>query len=128
VLRARGFATPLSHLPLAAAALASGRFEVAHAFTPHDAAAALWWRRRSGAPVVFTPARPPDRGNVADGRLRLRLLERALREADAVTASTDPARAAIERWLVVEAPLLGPDDAGGHERLYRVLLARRAAG
>jgi Glycosyltransferase Family 4 len=127
VLRFRGFATPLSHVPLALAAYARGRFDVAHAFAPQDAAAALSWRQRSGVPVVFTPAVPPDRANVADSRLTLRLLEHALDRADAITAPTEAVREALERWLAIDAPVLDPGDATGHEHLYQVLLARPAA-
>jgi hypothetical protein len=120
-LRFRGFASPLTHVPFALAGLMRGAFDVAHAFTPQDAAASLAWRRRSGRPVVFTPAVPPDRSTVADGRLRLRLLEQALREADAITAPDEPTRAAVERWLAVDAPLLAPGDAAAHVALYREL-------
>ena len=121
VLRFRGFASPLTHVPLAYAELVRGTFDVAHAFTPQDAAASLAWCRRSGRPVVFTPAVAPDRSTVADGRLRLRLLEQALRDADAITAPDEPVRAAVERWLAIDAPLLAPEDAAAHVALYRQL-------
>ena len=128
LLRARGFTRPLSHLPAAGVALARGRFDLAHAFSVPDAAAALAWGGRAGRPVVFTSVEALDRDRVADGRLRLRLLESVLREADAVTAATEPARAALARWLLVDAPLMHARDAAAHEALYRDLLSRRTAG
>ena len=77
--------------------------------------------------MVFTSAEVIDRARVADGRLRLRLLESALRDADAVTATDAASRDALERWLAVDAALVEPQDAAGHERLYRALLDRRLA-
>ena len=125
VLRARGFMRPLSHLPSAGAALLREELDVVHAFSAQDAAVALAWQRRRGGPVVFTCAEAIDRGTVAHGRLRLRLLEAALRDADAVTAIDAASRDALERWLAVDAALVAPHDAAAHERLYRGLLDRR---
>ena len=123
LLRARGFTGPLSHLPAAAAALARERFDLAHAFALPDAAAALRWGAWARAPVVFTSLEPLDRSRVADGRLRLRMLETVLAEAAAVTAPDEAVREAFERWLAVAAPVLDPGDADAHERLYRSVLA-----
>jgi hypothetical protein len=64
---------------------------------------------------------------VADRRLRLRLLERAVGDSDAAIAPTEECRAGLLRWLAVEAPLLEPADADAHERLYRELLRPAAA-
>jgi hypothetical protein len=122
VLRVRGFTAALTHVPLAVAALARGGYDVAHAFTPTDALAALTWRRATGGgAVVYTLTGPVGRDTLADRRLKLRLLERALAEGDAVLAADDAARDAARRWLALDVPVL---DAAGHERLYRELLAR----
>jgi hypothetical protein len=122
LLRKRGFTAALTHVPLAVAALARGGYDVAHAFTPTDALAALTWRRvHGGGVVVYTLAGPVGRDTLADRRLALRLLERALAEGDAVLAADDAARDAARRWLALDVPVL---DAAGHERLYRELLAR----
>jgi len=128
-LARRGFTGPLTHLPLVLRALDSGGFDLAHAFSAPDAAAALRWRRTSGRPVVFTCAEALDRASVADQRLRLRLLRGAVEGSDAVTAPSDAARAALWKWMAVQAPHLEPSDAAGHEQLYEVLLgARRTPG
>jgi hypothetical protein len=122
LLRRRGFAVPLAHVPAAVRALAAAGPDVVHAFTPADATAALLWRRSSGRPVVFTPAEPVDRAGLADRRLRLQLVTAAIEQSDAVTAASEASRAALWRWLALDAPLLDPGDAASHERLYRRLL------
>ena len=119
VLRLRGFALPLSHLPASALAIARGGFDVVHAFSVPDAAAAIAAGR---LPVVFTPAEPLDRARVADARLRLRMLERVLRDAAAVTAADEAQRESLARWLLVDAPVIAPSDGEAHVRLYRELL------
>ena len=121
VLRFRGFAVPLTHVPATAAKLRRGDFDVAHAFTRQDAVAARLWRRFSGRPVVFGCAEPLGREQLADRRLALPLLERAVEDSDAVVAHSEEARAALLRWLAIDVPLLDPRDAAAHERLYRGL-------
>src|SRR5205823_5490153 len=122
LLRRRGFTGPLGHLPFTAAALAGGGFDIAHAFSPPDAVAALAWRRFAGRPVVFTCTEVLSRETVAHARLRLQMLERAVAGADAVLAAGDDAALAMRRWLAIEAPAL---DASEHARLYGELLRRR---
>jgi hypothetical protein len=122
LLRRRGFTQPLVHVPFTCASLVVGRFDIAHAYTPSDAVAALAWRRRSGRPVVFTGTEVLSRANVADARLRLSTLRRATEETDAVLASTPEVAASMSRWLAIDAPVL---DEGELERLYGDLLARR---
>ena len=124
-LRWRGFTGPLTHLPLTLRSLASGRYDIVHAFSPEDAAIALLWRRRSGVPAVFTAAEPLGRDRLADRRLRLRLVASAVEESDAVTAPTRELASLVSRWLAVEAAVVDPGDAAAHEGLYRRLLARR---
>jgi hypothetical protein len=122
LLGRRGFTRPLAHVPVTVARLLAGRYELAHAFTPSDAVAALAWRRRTGQPVVFTCTETLNRANVADGRLRLSFLRRATEEPDAVLAATPEVAASMRRWLAIDAPVL---DAPGIQRLYGELLARR---
>ena len=111
-------------MPLAVGALWRGNYDIAHAFTAVDAQAALRWRHRAGRPVVFGCTEVLDRDNVADRRLRLRLLTDAVKETDAVVAYSDQAREALWRWLAVEAELLEPEDGPAHVALYRRLLAQ----
>lgn len=124
VLQIRGFDGPLTHIPLVVRALLSGRFDVVQAFTPPDALAALLWRDLTGRPVVFTCTEILGRDRVADRRLRLWLLSRAVDHSDAVTVPSQEAAAAAARWLAIQPRLLEPSDAAGHERLYRELLQR----
>jgi hypothetical protein len=122
LLQRRGFVVPLAHVPLTAAGLIAGRYDIAHAFSPQDALAALLWRR---GPVVFTCTEVLDRDRLADRRLRLTALSRAVEESDVVIASSEESAAALSRWLAVEALVIAPDDAVAHERLYGNLLVRR---
>jgi len=121
-LRKRGIAGPLTHLPLTARALMTGHYEIAHAFTPPDALAALAWRSVRKGPVVFTWAGPVSREVLADLRLRLRLVRLATERTDAVVAPTEESRVALRRWLAIDTPTIDAGDAGGHDRLYRTLL------
>lgn len=123
-MRFRGFAGPLTHLPLTVRELARGRYDVAQAFSAIDAEALLQWRRITGRPVVFSSAEPLVRQRLADRRLRLRLVSRAVSQSDAVVACTLAAQAALGRWLGVQAEHLEPGDAAGHEQMYRALLER----
>lgn len=125
LLRRRGFVESLGQVPVSLLSLGEGDFDVAHAFTTSDALAGVAWRRVSGRPVVFTCVEPLRREGLADRRLRLWLLERAVRDTDAVTAATSESRAALARWLAIDAPVLAADDAAAHTRVYRELLARR---
>ena len=52
LLRRRGFADSLTRVPAGLTALLRGGFDVAHAFSPTDAAAALTWRRLAARPAV----------------------------------------------------------------------------
>ncbi|MFL5883520.1 MAG: glycosyltransferase [Thermoleophilaceae bacterium] len=126
LLRYRGFATPLTQVPSTFAALARGHYDLAHAFSPQDALATLLWRRRGGGPVVFTPVEPPRRETLADRRLSLKLVRRALDESDAVVALTPEHRDAFSRWLALDVPVIEAPDAAGWDRLYRELSGVRA--
>jgi Glycosyltransferase Family 4 len=124
LLDRRGFTTPLTRLPGAVRELARGGYDVAHAFSPQDAYAALHWRRRSGPPVVFSCTEPIERERLADRRLKLRFLRTALQQSDAVVVHDEASRASAWRWLAIEPPLIPAADAAGLERLYRGLLAQ----
>jgi hypothetical protein len=116
-LRLRKIGDDLAVLPAALRALASGRFDAAHAFAPELACAAAVWSRRSGRPAVFTPADPPRRETVAARRLRLATWRRALAGC-AVAAPTEEVRDALRRWFAIDAPLVAPADADGNLALY----------
>lgn len=117
----RKLVTPLTQVPSTVTALIAGRYDVTHAFSPQDMVAALLWRRLVGRPAVFTCTEVLRRDRLADRRLRLRLLSHAVEHADAVTAPSEESSEALWRWLAVEAPVIGPGDARGHESMYRSL-------
>ena len=104
----RGFQPHLSHVPLSFLSLVRGDDELAHAFYPTDAAAALRWARRTGRPAVFSYMGVPQRETLAARRLGLRLVTDAVRESDAVLALSEAAAVAMERWLGVRPRVIHP--------------------
>jgi hypothetical protein len=103
-------------VPSAALAVRVGGFDVAHAFAPPAALAA------AAAPAsVLTFPEPVRRERLADRRLRLAVLERALERAGAVVAPDAAVAASLRRWLGVDAHVLAPGDAEGHAALYAEL-------
>jgi len=121
-LEFRSIGDGLGHLPHAWFALARGGFEVAHAFAPADALPAVAWARRSHRPVVLTFTTPLSRATIANRRLRLATVERAVQGVDAVLAADEEVRRSLRRLLALEAPVVAPGDAAGHLALYRELL------
>jgi glycosyltransferase involved in cell wall biosynthesis len=104
----RGFQEHLSHIPLSYRTLARGDDDVAHAFYPTDAAAALRWARRTGKPALFSYMGVPQREVLAGRRLRLRLITDAVSRSDAVLALSEAAAAAMRRWLGVNPRVIYP--------------------
>lgn len=98
LLRRRGFTPGLSAL---ARAHRLRGYELLHAFTPIEAVAAQHHGR-----TVFTCSEVLDRANVADRRLRLWSLERALAHSAAVTAADAEVAASLERWFSLEVPVV----------------------
>jgi hypothetical protein len=121
-LERSGFQRHLTHIPFAAAALCSGRFDLAHAFFLTDAAVAARWSARTGRPVLFSCQELPDRATLASKRRRLALVREATRAA-ALVVSSEAAAEACRRWLGVAPEVVDPRDAAAHEDLYRRLLA-----
>lgn len=125
-LRWRGFVGPLTHLPGVLTTLVRGGYDIVYAWSSVDTTAALVWSRLTGRPTVFAPAEAPARERLADRRLRLWTIVRALEHSDAVIAPSVEVRQALDRWLAVDAPVVEPLDAPGHERLYAELRAGRS--
>jgi hypothetical protein len=117
-LRLRKIGDHLGHLPAALLALRRGGHEVAHAFTPSDALAAIAWSRRSGRPALFTCTDPPRRETIAGRRLRLATWRRAVHQSAAVLAGSEEVAAGLERWLAADAQVLDPGDAEAHVEAY----------
>ena len=117
-LGARGFAAGLTSIPRSLAALAGAGCDVVHACSEIDAQTALAWRRLANVPVVFTPAIPPARENLAARRLSLTLATRAFDDSDAVVAPSGDVREGARRWLALELELIEPGSAEGYAALY----------
>jgi hypothetical protein len=124
-LRLRKIGERPGRLPGTYLTLRLGDWDVAHAFTPQDAAAAVRWSRATGRPCVFTCVEPLRRERLADRRLRLALLRRAVEETDAVIAPDPEVAASLRRWMAVAPCLIDFGCAGEHVALYRELVARR---
>jgi glycosyltransferase involved in cell wall biosynthesis len=107
-LERRGFQPYLTHMPLAAASLRRGRFDLAHAFYVTDAVVAARWSARTGRPAVFSYMGVPDRHVLANKRRRLQLVREATRGASAVVALSTAAAEACRRWLGVDAVPIYP--------------------
>jgi glycosyltransferase involved in cell wall biosynthesis len=104
----RAYPEYMTHVPLSYAALRAGRYDLANAFYPTDAVAAVRWGARRQRPVVFSYGGLPDRPVLADKRHKLRILETAIRGSDAVVCSSRTAADAMKRWFGVEARAIYP--------------------
>jgi hypothetical protein len=123
-LRLRKIGDQPGRLPATWLALTRGRYDVAHAFTPQDAAAALLWARLSGRPVVFSVCQPLRRAALSDRRMRLAMLRVALERSAAVLAPDAEVAESIVRWMAVEPRVIRPDSCEDHLALYRQVRGR----
>jgi hypothetical protein len=121
----RGFTDSLTTVPSTLRVLERGDYDVAHAFAPAAAYAALLWRRRRHPrlAVVFTSTEILHRDRLADRRRRLTTMAAAVERSDAVTVTTPVAQASLLRWMATDAELIAATDAAGHAALYARLLA-----
>jgi hypothetical protein len=122
LLRFRGIHDGFERVPGAFVALARGRFDVAHAFSPVDALAAVAWARRGRRAAVLTLTEPLRRATIADTRWRLATLERALGGAGAVVAANEEVRESARHLLALDLPVLAPADGAANRALYGRLL------
>ncbi len=107
-LRRRLYEEYLTSIPPAALALARGDDDVAVALHTASAVAAGEWSRRTGRPMVLAYMGIPAFPWIAARRGRAALTARALRDAAAVTALSEAAAAAMERWLGARARVIPP--------------------
>ncbi len=106
--RVRKFEPHLSHVPFSYASLMASGADVAHAFYPTDALAALRWSRKTGRPAVFSYMGHPVREMCATYRLRKTILEQVIGESDAIVALSRSAGDAMWRWFGVEPRIIYP--------------------
>lgn len=107
-LRLRRFHDHLTHVPGSYRTLTRLQPQIAHAFFPSDALAAIHWAERNGGVSVVTLTGIPGRENVANVRLRKRILEEATRRPDAVVVISRAARDEAFRWLAIEPEVIYP--------------------
>jgi phosphatidylinositol alpha-mannosyltransferase len=98
----------LTHVPFSYLSLRSGDDDVAHAVFPTDALAAARWGRRTGRPSVLSYMGVPERRWLIRARLRLQVLQRALRNCDAVIALSDAAARSFRRVLGADVRVIRP--------------------
>jgi glycosyltransferase involved in cell wall biosynthesis len=107
-LRRRKFQDYLTHVPFSYLALRSGDDDIAQAFFPTDALAAIRWGRSTGRPAVMHYGGIPTRPVLASRRLRMRVATEALFGADAVVVDSDAAARGMRRWFGIEPRVINP--------------------
>lgn len=98
----------LTHLPFSYASLRTGSDDLAHAFFPTDALAAVRWSQRTGKPSVFSYMGIPQRNVLSTPRLRMRIIEAVTRRSSAVTVLSRAAAEGMWRWLGIDARVIYP--------------------
>jgi glycosyltransferase involved in cell wall biosynthesis len=102
LLRRRGFADHLTHLPFSYASLVGGDDQIAQALYPTDGLVAAAWSRRTGRPSILAYTGLPHQRGLAYQRLRAETTLKAARECTAVTALSKAAADGFRRWLGIE--------------------------
>lgn len=108
LLTRRGVEPHLSHVAFSYRSLIGGDADVAHAFYPTDALAALRWGRRTGRRTVFSYMGIPQRSVLSTNRRRMEILDRVMTDSDAVVALSCAARDQLWRWFRAEAEIVYP--------------------
>ena len=98
----------LTHLPASYAALRLGRDDLAHAFFATDAAVTARWRERTGKPTVFSYMGLPHAAVLANKRMKLQVLGRAVTDNDAVVTLSEAAARGMHKWLGVRPRVIYP--------------------
>jgi phosphatidylinositol alpha-mannosyltransferase len=106
-MRMRPYEGYLTSIPWFVLRLARGRFDIAHAFFPSLAWAAVVARRLGGPPVVFSQHGIPTREYLVGARWRLEILQRVLAEAAVVTVLSEAAAEPYRRYLHHEPVIVG---------------------
>jgi len=108
LLRKRNIEEHLSHLPFSYLSLRGSGADLAHAFLPSDALAAIRWSQRTGRPSIFAHMGVPRREVSTTRRLRKEILEYATSRSDAVVVLSKAAQEGMWRWLGVESRVIYP--------------------
>jgi phosphatidylinositol alpha-mannosyltransferase len=122
LLQRRAYEEHLGTIPAQARSLLAADADVAHAFFPVSAWAALQARRLGGPPVVFSAMGVPTRRYLVWRRYRLGMHVKAAREAAAVSVLSQAAAEEFRRYLLRVPEVVPPgvrcaDFGGAVERL-----------
>ncbi len=99
----RWYEDHVAEVPATAFRLWRGDFDIAHAFFPADAWAAMQARRRlGGPPFVFTIHGIPVRQYLVERRYRLEMQLDLVKEAAATTVLSEAAAEGVRRYLLAE--------------------------
>lgn len=107
-LQRRGFEDYLTHVPLSYAVLSMMRPDVAHAWFPTDALAAIRYGRRTGRPVVHSYMGIPNHVGVMWRRRRLAITLRALAGSDVTVSLSRHVADEFRRSFGHDTPVIPP--------------------
>jgi hypothetical protein len=120
LFRRRAYEPGLADVPAVAWHLRRGAFDVAHAFAPAHAWAAV---ALTGVPCVVSLTETPSRQWLVAHRYRLPMLLRASAGAAALTVATPEAMDPCRRYLLRAPHVSDWRDAGSLEEIYRGAVA-----
>ena len=107
-LALRRFQDNLTHVPLSYLSLRRGGYDVAHAFYPTDALAAVRYAQDRARPSVFSYMGIPSRATASYKRGRMKIVEQVTTRSDAVVGLSKTACDELWRWWGVDARLIYP--------------------
>lgn len=119
-LQRRGFEDYLTHVPFSYAALRATGPDLAHAWFPTDALAALRWGRATGRPVVHSYMGIPDHRGLMWRRRRLAITLRVLEQADVTVALSEHVASVFRRSFGHDPPVIAPPVDVEHFRPHGV--------
>jgi phosphatidyl-myo-inositol alpha-mannosyltransferase len=108
LLRRRAYEDFLATVPIQVRDLLRGGYDVAHAFHPVSAWAAVRAHRLGGPPVVFSPTGIPTRGYLVGYRYRMQINLDAAREAAACSVLSEAAAQPFRRYLLRDPEVIPP--------------------
>jgi glycosyltransferase involved in cell wall biosynthesis len=108
LLQRRAYEDFLATVPIQARDLLRGEFDVAHAFHPVSAWAAVQARRRGGPPFAFSPTGIQTRGYLVARRYRMQMNIEAAREAGACSVLSEAAAEPFRRYLLRDPEVIAP--------------------
>lgn len=108
LLRRRAYEDFLGTIPIQVRDLLRGEYDVAHAFHPVSAWAALQARRRGGPPVVFTSTGIPTRGYLVARRYRMQMNLDVARAAAGCSVISQAAAEPFRRYLLRDPEVIPP--------------------